>query len=104
VQTYRLLAGRHSEGDKVYKAGDVFQSSCELLKHNNGGRKFELVTPVELTVKGDEQKSDDKSDVSAELATMSIEQLKSYAAELSIDLGSSTKKQEMIQIINKAVR
>ena len=38
---FKLLAGRHNEGGKVYKQGDVIETDNDLSKLNNGGQKFE---------------------------------------------------------------
>lgn len=50
---FRLLAGKHSEGGRLWVRGDVFESKSDLLKLNTPtSRKFEQVSDDSRTAEG----------------------------------------------------
>lgn len=130
---FRLLHGNHCENERdpntnelvKYKAGDIFFSPQPLDKMHNspGSIKFEPVSDGTLVTRhpvakaatagfnGEPEKieADSISNTSqpmfstAELERMNVEELKKFAAEEEIDLGTASKKADIIARIQSAV-
>ena len=87
-----LVEGRHNEGGRTYKRGDIIETDNDLTKHNRADSiKFQAVGE---TVKPQTQE--------LQLELMTVAQLKEYAASREIDLSDVTKRAEILEII-KAV-
>lgn len=109
TKRFRLLVGRHGEGDRRYKPGDVIETKSDLLKLNSpGSTKFALLESVPVAEPHEAKKSGKKSKKaepvhgSATLDAMSIEELQAMAEAEEIDLGGATRKDEIIDIILEA--
>ena len=91
---FRVIRGSHSEGGRLYRKGDIVESTTDLLKHNKTGlaKKFDSADDVvpSATVVGS---PDDDG-----LNDMSIEELRSYAEEGEVDLkGCGNDKKKIIE-------
>ena len=100
MKSYRLLTGKHYEGieesRKTYNAGEIVRSDTNLLVFNQPGCiKFELVDE-----EGQPSKSSKHNDG---LDPMTVSQLRAMAAEEEIDLGSASRKDEIIKIIRSTL-
>lgn len=98
---FRLLAGRHHEGGITYNRGDVFKSASDLLKHNRGHRKFELLAETPQ-VQQTAPTSTLTSEPTDELSGRTVAELRAMAEEDEIDLGGATKKEDILRIIREA--
>ena len=94
---FKVLAGGHREGGKTYRRGDIVESNSNLLKMNRGSRKFAKVTDEEAAA------MTAVVDTSDELAQMTKEQLKSFADENGIPLKGNENKQQLLDVIRKAM-
>lgn len=124
-QRWQIIAGSHSDDyvepidpkdpnrlrtPKIYRAGDVFDSVCDLSKQNSPGcikfRKVDPSTPLSnpydtpAKVKGSSEAPinpnlsvDDRRQT---YETMTVDALRRHAAEEEIDLGDATKKSDII--------
>lgn len=95
---FKLVAGVHSEGGKVYKRGDVFESKTDLRAHNKpGSERFIFLS--EEAIAASNQAKEDEADAFKE---MTVAELKSYAAEGDIDLSGAYNKADIIARIKEA--
>jgi hypothetical protein len=112
---FKVLNGKHSQDGKVYEAGSVIPSKRDLTKVFKN--KFEKVASSTPSSKGREvlqQTSDEEEtpqepdeeaggDWNAELDSMTIPELRKFALEEDIDLGTATKKEEIVNTIRSAL-
>ena len=93
---YKVLCGAHWNTDdgKIYNRGEEFESTQELLKHNDIRRpRYQLIDDIPITSNAQVQASADGLD------EMSIEELINYAAEGEVDIADCGG--EKAQIIAK---
>jgi hypothetical protein len=99
MYTFKILGGSLNIGDgKIYQRGDVVQSEKELDKRF-GARKFQRldVPPgFQATAVAPAEKED-------EFSGMTLAELKKFAEDEEIDLGSATRKEDVLAAIHKAV-
>lgn len=114
---FRVLVGKHSEGyhedgsPKVYCAdgscdGNVVESATDLRKKNTpNGMKFLLLPDndlqaaplIEAAKAGFTSKPDDDG-----LSLMSVTSLRELAEEEEVDLGTVTRKDQIVGLIREA--
>ena len=116
MPTYKLRSGVHAEGGKVYRKGDVFESSCNLLKLNAGPTsiRFEKIDdgPVSAKPKPEPVIQQPKATTEVanpgyskeELEEMKVVDLEGIAEELGLDTSevsnsSRYRKRELINLI-----
>lgn len=106
MSKFRVLRGQHTESEKtdgtprVYSRGDVLESKTDLLRHNSraGEAKFERVgDDAETTSDTGIASCDQRS--SNTLDDMTVEELRTLAAEEEIDLSESKTKRHIIAAI-----
>ena len=99
MQKFRLISGVHNEGGKTYVSGtknNIIESSKNLLEQNGPGRpRFELVVESFQPL---EQPSEPVSEVDT-IRKLSVPGLKEYAEVNEIDLGTATKRDEILNTI-----
>ncbi len=92
---FRLLRGIHNEGGNTYFPGEVVDSKSDLLEHNSpGSTRFEKVSE-------DTHASTDP-DV-GQLEGMTVVQLRELAQFEEVDLGTATRKDEIINVLQSAL-
>ena len=92
---YELIGGLHDQGDgKVYRRGDHLESGLELDKLHPG--KFRRMGAGGVAAAEPEKKPADSLD------GMTVAQLREFAEGEEIDLGSATKKSEIVKTIRAA--
>ncbi len=101
---FKVLVGRHAEGGEVYSAGDVVDSATDLnLMNSPGSVKFEQLhgdEPIEEAIVADvAETAESKPDA---YNTMSVSELREYAAEEEIDLEGIRLKADIIEAIRSA--
>jgi hypothetical protein len=96
---FKLMAGVHSEGNKVFKRGEVFESNNDLTKHNKPGEAERFLLLSEAAQAAEAKAKEDESDAFKE---MTVAELKSYAAEGEIDLSGAYNKADIIARIKEA--
>lgn len=79
---------------KNTKTGAIIDSPCKIY----GGDWIEVEPPDEIKVVETEEQRTETEDV-IDLSKMTVDELKRFATEVSIDLGKATKKDEIIKII-----
>ena len=92
--------------DHVYRKGDIIETDFDLLSFNQGPRamKFEMVDAVGRPLARRVQKAPPKKIVSNDgLDDLTVEDLKAVAAEEGIEIGSETRKKEIIKLIRAAM-
>jgi hypothetical protein len=107
---FRVLHGIHAEGGQVYRAGEVVDSATDLNRMNTpGSSKFEElvgggVAVVEAATPSSSSLDDDSDGaVNDELDTMTVSQLREFAAQEEISLESSKKKADIVAAIRSAI-
>jgi len=112
---YRVLAGKHHVGSgadrKVFKAGDIVVTNNDLLQFNQpGAAKFELVDSVgrPKSQKPIEKRVQPKAvtpdiPLGDGLEDMTVNELRAMAEEEEIDLGSASRKDEIIKAIRNSM-
>lgn len=124
---FRVLSGRHCEGDRdpvtnkliIYNQGEVFESKTDLDKRFNHptGVKFERVSDATVVSRAPlaqaaaagfnsaegAKKGTQPAFTSNDLEVMTLDELKKLAAEEEVDLGGLTKKADIIARIQSAV-
>lgn len=122
-QVYKLLSGIHSEGGKVFRKGDIFESNCDLTKLNSPpfSVKFAKVddasvklatgestnVPAEVAVKEDPESDMEVSDLGysrEELEEMKTKEIESIAEEFGYNISEVTtnprkRKKELIDLL-----
>lgn len=105
---FKVLRGKHAEGGKVYKQGDIVDSKSNLNKLNSPGAiKFQQIieeSKTQVAVAVEEPPTVDSSDEDEDYTREELEQfkvgdLKGIAEELGIDLSEAKKKDEIISAI-----
>jgi hypothetical protein len=113
---FRLMQGKHAHGSKidgslvVYRQGDIIESDVDLEKKlkNKFQRVIDDAMPTvrKPMVKTEDEpqlpKEEGESDPGDTLEAMTVSQLKKFAAEEEIDLGTATKKSEIVNTIRAA--
>jgi len=97
---FLLLAGKYRSNGVVYNRGDRVISEKDLLKHNRGGNKFQLLGPA-----GEESPSSQSVTDQAEedgFEDMTVAELRAQAEEDDVDLGTSHLKAEIIAKLRAA--
>lgn len=91
------------------KTGAVFDSSVPVTGENIELYKKEVGVVVDIEVpdkatpkKGSEEAAVTEQDVPADLAKLTIDELKQVAANSQIDLAGATKKKDIIKVIMDA--
>lgn len=107
IRTYRLLRGGHMENDpqgieRVYKRGDVFESTSDLLRFNAGpnSMKFEEIGIPPVVTKPAVK----SAAPSSELTSYTIEELKMIADDEEIDISACTTKTEVETALQDGMR
>lgn len=112
---YRVLAGKHHVGTgvnrKVFKAGDIVTTDSDLMQFNQpGAAKFEVVDSVgrPKTNKPVEKRIQSKATVpdiplGDGLGDMTVNELRAMAEEEEIDLGSASRKDEIVKAIRNSM-
>lgn len=98
---FRVLTGKHREGGRTYKTGEVVDSKSDLLKLNRGSRKFDRVTKED-----DEAAEKAKAEAPStldELEKMTKAELESFAADGGIDISGIRTKDQLIIAIREAM-
>ncbi len=118
LKKYKVLLGRHCESKLIdgvetdvtyYKggpAGDIFESSKDILKFNVKGfpPKFAAVTDlVKEAVQPDRGSSSSSDGLDKDLLAMSPEELRSFAKEAEVDISGVRKKEDIIRLIQEKV-
>ena len=88
--------------DHIYRRGDIVETDFDLLSLNQGARsmKFEMVDSVGRPLMNPSQKSPPKKVPPSDgLDDLTVDELKSMASEEGIDIGSETRKREIIKLI-----
>lgn len=99
---FKLLNGLHDQGDgKVYRRGDVVNSKQDLEKRF-GPAKFQRVADP-AQVKEEEPVASAPVSVQDEFSDMTVAELKQFAASEEIDLGSASRKDEILAVIREVV-
>ena len=103
---FRLLKGRHAEGDRIYQGrlvkngqvvypGDVIETTHDLNKLNGGGdpafQKFEEITEAHA-----------RAASSQSLANMTVAELRAMAEAEEIQVPSSATKDQIIEILESS--
>lgn len=106
---FRVVAGSHNEGGVTYRKGDIVDSKSDLSKLNSpGSLKFQRAEDVEEAARqGFYEGNTDKpkpSNGPDEFDAMTIPDLKKFAAQEGIDLGTATKKDEILVAIRSYVK
>ena len=96
---FKLMAGVHSEGNKVYKRGEVFESKTDLSSHNRPGEPERFLLISEAVQAAESKANEDEVDA---LKEMTVAELKSYAAEGDIDLSGVYNKADIIAKIKES--
>ena len=125
-QLFRVVRGLHVEGrwidpedgrekPKVYRRGDIVNSSTDLVQRHNttNSVKFERVSVDEAAAVADAARQgfengntallDDDISAGDGLDGMSLSELKAVAAEEGIDLGTATSKKAITQIVRETM-
>lgn len=119
----RVIAGRHVEGGRRYKTGDIVVSKTNLAERYNtpGAIKFEFLgtaTPTQAVqareaaepvekkfqepAKVEEVVEEQSTTEQSDLSTLTIEKLRELATEEEIDLGDAVRKAEIVSAIELA--
>ncbi len=103
MSKFRLLQGVHGEGKgpnlKVYYPGDVIETESDLCKFNtpSSSPKFEKLDASGVPAKGAPYPGD-------QLDAMTVERLREFAAEEEIDLVDARKRDDILQVIRRALQ
>jgi hypothetical protein len=105
-----LEIGDLIDNRRSYKAGDIIESDQDLTVFNDAGNpqniKFELVNEygqaVRDTVPVKPSQGRPASPVEDTLESKTLSELKEIAAEEEIDLGSATRREEILDILHRA--
>lgn len=93
---FKLIRGVHQEGGKTYSSGvegqDIIETDNDLSKFNDSVRPRFMVIE-ELAAVSQQTGSD-------VLRAKTAKQLQAFAREEKIDIGDTTDKQELFNIIN----
>lgn len=116
---FRVVHGRHHEGGRTYKQGEIVDSKTDLSRLNAPNAiKFEKVaesipvTPVSIPQEETEtveeapmQELEVEEEVSVEddFETMKVAELKQLAEAEEIDLDGATRKADIIERIREAL-
>jgi len=93
---FKLLTGVHAEAGKVYRKGDIIETSSDLLKLNDPqSPRFESLDDVVETKESVDQDLDG-------LDEMTYTELKNYAKEGGIEVSGATTKAKLIKLIREA--
>ena len=98
---FKVLTGKHHEGGRTYKTGEIVDSKSDLLKLNRGSRKFERVTKED-----DEALAKKKAEAPStldELEKMTKADLEAFAADGGIDISGLKTKDQLIIAIREAM-
>ena len=125
-RVFKLIRGSHTEGEVtnpatgsltpvIYKKGDVFESECDLEKHNSpGAKKFELLFNGTMekyrALRGTQNSTSAKTNsIPANTVTqdydrdtlrvMTVKELKQLAESNEIHLGDAHLKDDIINVI-----
>lgn len=111
TRTYRVLRGRHNEGNVTYYKGgpdgDVFESNKDILALNGSvpTKKFELVTSTVQKVSTKDTEAGETAPQTVPddgLEHMTIEELRRHASAEGISLHGATKKEDILATIRAA--
>tara|TARA_Y100000361_G_scaffold36089_1_gene30576 strand:- start:30000 stop:30317 length:318 start_codon:yes stop_codon:yes gene_type:complete len=91
VFKFKLIRGRHNDGAKTYKPGDIIESSSDLSLHDPQQLRF--VPILENVAVAPVEKQESTSDGYSE---MTVAELRSYADEGEIDLSGCHSKAAII--------
>lgn len=108
--TFDLLGGTHIEKQdgvvKRFSRGDRFTSNTELDKLL-GSEKFrrisESASPPPSSHDPEEEGEDEDGVEDVSLESMSLTELREYAAQENIDIGGAKRKSDIIQIISDSI-
>lgn len=103
---FELLAGAHTEGEVsqgtrvIYHPGDIIESDVDLAKMF-GSEKFRKMDESEPNVAKKRSQSQQTITIPTreELNKMSMADLRALAAEEEIDVSTTSKKEEVVNMI-----
>lgn len=104
---FKVVRGVHSEGGVTYEKGDVVDSASDLRTLNSPGAiKFQILENevAEAARAGLEGKPVPVPTGPDEFDAMTIPDLKKFASQEGIDLGTATKRDEILVLIREAVK
>jgi len=97
---FRVLGGNHSQDGKVFQKGDIVETDKPLDKIM--ANKFvRILEGASATEEAPTNKLD--TEVADGLQNMTVAELKAFAADEEIDLGTATKKAEILNTIRAAL-
>lgn len=95
---YRVLRGTHTEESGTYYPGDEVDSKSDLDQFNSpGAQKFQWVGSGKHSTKDSKKKAQ-----AADLETLNVPDLKKLAEEEGVDLGNSTRRDDIVDKIVEA--
>ena len=97
MSKFKVLAGKHTEGGKLYGVGDVVDSKSNLLKFNRKHCPPKFAKATEE----DEQQAKSGAMSRSKLGRMSKEDIQVWAEEEEIDLTDCTTRKAMLERIEE---
>jgi len=99
MRTFRLLRGKHINGGKTYKKGDLIHTTADLARFNcgPGSMRYQEINPVEEVAPAQSETPAPSPQEENSNTDYTLEELRIIADDEEVDITGLTTKEEIVK-------